>query len=36
LQTHLTMKDEPNFKLETDPNVLPQEGTAIKLVLVAE
>lgn len=36
LQTHLTMKDEPNYKLETDPKVLPAEGTAIKLVLVAE
>ena len=30
------MKDEPNFKLETDPKVLPKEGTAVKLVLVAE
>lgn len=36
LQTQLTMKDEPNYKLETDPKVLPAEGTAIKLVLVAE
>jgi len=36
LQTHLTMKDEPNFKLETDSKVLPAEGSAIKLVLIAE
>jgi hypothetical protein len=36
LQSHLTMTDEPNFKLETDPKVLPKEGTAVKLVLVAE
>jgi hypothetical protein len=36
LQSQLTMKDEPNFKLETDPKVLPKEGTAVKLVIVAE
>jgi len=34
LQSHLTMKDEPNFKLETDGKVLPKEGTAVKLVIV--
>ena len=34
LQTHLTMKDEPNYKLETDPKVLPREGTPVKLVIV--
>jgi len=36
LQSHLTMKDEPNFKLETDGKVLPKEGTAVKLVIVVE
>ncbi|HEX3147452.1 MAG TPA: YdjY domain-containing protein [Gemmataceae bacterium] len=36
LQSQLTMKDEPNFKLETDSTVLPKEGTAVKLVIVAE
>lgn len=36
LQSHLTMKDEPNFKLETDPKVLPKEGTPVKLILVVE
>ena len=36
LQTHLTMKDEPNFKLETDPKVLPKEGTPVRLVIVAD
>ena len=36
LQTQLTMKDEPNFKLETDPKVLPKEGTPVKLVIVAD
>lgn len=33
LQSHLTMKDEPNFKLETSKR-LPKEGTPAKLVLV--
>jgi hypothetical protein len=33
-QTQLTMKDEPNFKLETNPQVLPKEGTELKLVIV--
>ena len=36
LQTHLTMKDEPNYKLETDPKVLPKEGTPVRLVIVAD
>ncbi|MCS6898117.1 MAG: YdjY domain-containing protein [Nitrospira sp.] len=36
LQSHLTMKDEPNFKLEMNAKVLPREGTAVKLILVAE
>jgi hypothetical protein len=36
LQSQLTMKDEPNFKLDTNPKVLPKEGTAVKLVLVVE
>jgi len=36
LQTHLTMKDEPNYKLEANPKVLPKEGTPVKLVLVAD
>jgi hypothetical protein len=36
LQSQLTMKDEPNYKLETDPKVLPKEGTPVKLVIVAE
>ena len=36
LQTHLTLKDEPNYKLEVNTKVLPKEGTAIKLLLVAE
>jgi hypothetical protein len=36
LQSHLTMKDEPNFKFESDSKVLPKEGTAVKLVIVVE
>jgi hypothetical protein len=36
LQTQLTMKDEPNYKLEIDPKVLPKEGTAVKLVLIVQ
>jgi len=36
LQSQLTMKDEPSYKLETDPKVLPKEGTPVKLVIVAE
>ena len=36
LQSHLTMKDEPNYKLETDGKVLPKEATAVKLVIVVE
>ncbi len=34
LQTTMTMKDEPNWKLEIDPKIIPKEGTAIKLVIV--
>jgi hypothetical protein len=34
LQTSMTMKDEPNWKLEIDPKIIPKEGTAIKLVIV--
>ncbi|HJZ89564.1 MAG TPA: YdjY domain-containing protein [Gemmataceae bacterium] len=36
LQSQLTMKDEPTYKLETNPKVLPKEGTAVKLVIVVE
>jgi hypothetical protein len=36
LQTQLTMTDEPNYKLETDPKVLAKEGTPVKLVIVAD
>jgi hypothetical protein len=36
LQSHLTMKDESNYKLETDSKVLPKEGTPVKLILIAE
>jgi hypothetical protein len=36
LQSQLTMKDEPNYKLETDLKVLTKEGTPVKLVIVAE
>jgi hypothetical protein len=28
------MKDEPSHKLETDPKVLPKEGTPVKLILL--
>jgi hypothetical protein len=34
LQSQLTMKDEPSHKLETDPKVLPKEGTPVKLILL--
>jgi hypothetical protein len=34
LQTHLTMKDEPNYKLDVDPKVMPNEGTPVRLVIV--
>jgi hypothetical protein len=33
IQSHLTMKDEPVFKLETDKKLLPKEGTAAKLII---
>ena len=32
-QTNLTMKDEPYLKLETDKNLLPKEGTPVKLII---
>lgn len=33
LQTSLTMKEEKYVKLETNPKVLPKEGTPVKLVI---
>lgn len=33
IQTNLTMKEEPLLKLETNPKVLPAEGTPVKLVI---
>ena len=33
MQTSLTMKEEKFLKLETNPKVLPKEGTAVKLIL---
>jgi hypothetical protein len=33
IQSHLTMKDEPVLKLETDRKRLPKEGTAARLIL---
>ncbi len=33
MQTNLTMKEEKYLKLETDKNLLPKEGTPVKLVL---
>jgi hypothetical protein len=35
-QTSLTMKEEKYLKLETNKDVLPKEGTAVKLVIVAK
>ena len=35
LQTSLTMKEEKFMKLETNTKVLPEEGTAVKLVIEA-
>ncbi len=32
-QSHLTLKDETQFKLETDKKLLPKEGTAAKLII---
>jgi hypothetical protein len=32
-QTNLTMKEEKYVKLETNPKLLPKEGTAVKLVI---
>jgi hypothetical protein len=34
-QTHLTMKDEPLIKLDTNTTVLPKEGTPVKLIIQA-
>ena len=36
IQSHLTMKDEPILKLETDRKRLPKEGTAVRLVIQAK
>ncbi len=33
LQSSLTMKDEKNLKLEVNAELLPKEGTAVKLIL---
>ena len=33
IQSHLTMKEEPTLKLETDDKRLPKEGTAARLIL---
>ena len=33
IQSHLTLKDETMFKLETDKKLLPKEGTAAKLII---
>jgi hypothetical protein len=33
LQSSLTMKEEKYLKLEVNPDALPREGTAVKLVL---
>jgi hypothetical protein len=33
LQTNLTMKEEKYLKLETDPKVVPKEGTPVKLII---
>jgi hypothetical protein len=32
-QTNLTMKEEPILKLETNKNLLPKEGTPVKLII---
>lgn len=36
LQTQLTMEDEPNYRLETNSEVLPPEGTEVRLLLRAK
>ncbi len=36
IQSHLTMKDEPLFKMDTDTKLLPKEGTAAKLIIVVK
>jgi hypothetical protein len=35
MQTNLTMENEKYMKLETNPKVLPKEGTPVKLILQA-
>jgi hypothetical protein len=35
-QTNLTMKEEPLLKLDTNKNLLPEEGTAMELVIRAK
>ena len=35
IQTNLTMKDEDRCKLETNKEVLPKEGTPVKLIIEA-
>lgn len=35
-QTNLTMKEEPLLKLDTNKNLLPEEGTAMELVIQAK
>jgi hypothetical protein len=36
LQSHLTMADEPNLKLETDKAQLPAEGTEVNIIIKAK
>jgi hypothetical protein len=36
IQTHLTMKEEPLLKLETNTKVLPAEGMAVRLIIEAK
>ena len=33
IQSQLTMKDEPELKLETDKKLLPREGAPAKLII---
>lgn len=33
IQSNLTMKDEPVVKMETNKNLLPPEGTSVKLII---
>ena len=34
-QTSLTMKEEKYLKLETNPDLIPKEGTPVKLIIEA-